>query len=285
MNRDEILNVLLEREGGVNPDRGVGGDDILLARWADMDEAGHSVFWPNFCHAVAALWRELATEALEVAAAFVAGIGLESKPSDSLLEPLRFLLDDSDIKAGALVSGEGRRRTVAALRLLSKLGLGDRDWWRNRFWNWIDEAPKATGEDGMLAWQAVLHASMGLLQAGQMDPRVDTWIETARKAEVFPAIELFTMLARQTPHQADTADFVHAVVEAFQSLSTNCGMEGACPQTIEDIRMVIESWLSDPVVGRKPKEAVELLQWKEPDKLLPQERYFSHRQASDHVHS
>lgn len=283
MNHEEILDILLERSGGANPDRGVGGDDILLSRWAGLDEAGRDEFWPNFCLAVATLWQDQATDTLEVAAAFIAGLGLETRTAEGFVEPLRFLLDEEDIKRGSLITGDGRRRVVAVLRILSKLGLGDRAWWRTRFWCWIEEAAKAVDEDGLLAWQAVLHGSMGMMQAGEPIPQVDAWLENAKKAKEFPAIELFSLLARQTARQGDTKDFVSEVVEAYQSLRINCGQTGICPEAINDIRMVIESWLLDPVVGYTPEKAAEQLQWKEPDKRLPQDRIFLRRPDPNHV--
>ncbi|MBK6743795.1 MAG: hypothetical protein IPG66_12795 [Hydrogenophilales bacterium] len=283
MNCEDILNILLERPGGINPDRGVAGDDILLSRWAGLDEDGRAEFWPNFCQAVAVLWHDQETEALEVAAAFVAGLGLETRTAEGFVEPLCFLLDEEDIKHGSVITGDGRRRVVAVLRILSKLGLGDRAWWRARFWCWIDEAAKAVDEDGLLAWQAVLHGSMGMMQAGEPIPQVDAWLEKAKKAKEFPAIELFSLLARQTAHQGDTKDFVSEVVEAYQSLRINCGQAGVCPEAINDIRMVIESWLLDPVVGYSPEKAAVQLQWKEPDKRLPQDRIFRRRPEPNHV--
>ncbi len=278
MNREEILDVLLGRSGGACPDRGVRGDDILLGRYANVPESDRSVFWQAFGETLASLWQEANTEAIECAAAFVAGLDKAERPDNDLATSVAgFLLGDSVVRDGVITKEDSRRRVVAALRMLANLGLGARTWWRCRFFAWLDDAKFANGEDGQLAWQAALHSSLGLTNCCEPMPNIDAWLEDARVAKEFPAIELFTVLARQTEYQQDKEHLKGEVIGAYQSLYINCNSGGLCPQGIKDIRSVIETWLVDRL-QLSPVDAHKLLKWKQPDQRLPQARIFnSHR--------
>ena len=281
MSRDEILDILLGRSGGACPDRGVRADDILLGRYAEIGGAeGMPDFWTAFAEAFQMLRQESEVDAGELAAAFVSGLEANVKPAAASVEMLfSFLLDDP---ATPDVVGpcEARRRAVAGLRLLANLGLGDRNWWRIRFLLWIDYAQSAKGADGRLAWQAVLHASLGLMNSQEAMPNIDAWLEDGRKAKEFPAIELFTLLSRQADYQADREHLKCEVIAAFQSLYANC-LGKACPQGIEDVRSVLETWLVDRL-KLASTEAERLLTWREPSRDLPQVRLAARkRQLAD----
>lgn len=271
MSREEMLDILRGRSGSVCPDRGVRADDILLGRYAAVAGAGGALdFWRVFAGAFLVLWRDLDTEAIESAAAFVSALEQNARPAtDGIGSSFAFLLDDL-VMADSVGSSEAIRRTVAGLRLLANLGLGDRNWWRHRFLLWIDNARSAAGPGGRLAWQAVLHASLGLMNSKEAMPNIDAWLEDSRKAKEFPAIELFTLLSRQTEYQPDTEHLKDEVVGAFQSLHANC-FGNACPQGIEDIRSVIETWLVDRL-KLTSADAQRLLTWREPSRELPQVR-------------
>lgn len=279
MNQDEILDVLRERSGGACPDRGVRADDILLGRYAAIPENARHSFWNEFGNAFAILWEEADTQAVEAAGAFVSGLNKAVRPKPELVMPSIGLLFSNQLGPSPTVSkGDQRRRIVAALRIQANLGLGERKWWRCQFWCWIDDAKTTTGSDGQLAWQAVLHASLGLMNCQEPSPNIDAWLEDSRKAKDFPAIELFTLLARQTDYQQDLEHLKSEVVDAYQSLYANCA-GGAIPRGIEDIRSVIESWLVDRL-HLSPDEAEALLKWQEPSKQLPQIRLASRKQAT-----
>lgn len=271
MSCDEILDILLGRSCGGCPDRGVRADDILLGRYVKLaSDGGAPAFWPAFAEAFLLLWQDSSTDAIELAAAFASGLEKEARPvADSFGDSFSFLLDDP-VLVDSVSLGETRRRVIAGLRLLANLGLGERNWWRRRFWAWIDSARSATGADGRLAWQAVLHASLGLMNSQEEMPNIDAWLEDGRKAKEFPAIELFTLLSRQTEYQQDREHLKDEVVAAFQSLHANC-LKNACPQGIEDIRSVIETWLVDRL-KLTSVEAQTLLTWREPSRELPQVR-------------
>ena len=276
MSRDEILDILLGRSCGACPDRGVRADDILLGRYVKLaGNGGASAFWPAFAEAFLLLWQDSSTDAIELAATFASGLEKDARPvADSLGDSFSFMFDDP-VLVDSVSLGETRKRVVAGLRLLANLGLGERNWWRCRFWAWIDSARSATGADGRLAWQAVLHASLGLMNSQEEMPNIDAWLEDGRKAKEFPAIELFTLLSRQTEFQVDREHFKNEVLEAFQSLHANC-LKNACPQGIEDIRSIIETWLVDRL-NFTSGEAQSLLTWREPSRELPQVRLAARR--------
>lgn len=271
MSRDEIVDILCGRSGGACPDRGVRADDVLLGRYAAIVRSeGAPDFWPEFVEAFRVIWRKSDTDAIELAAAFVSGLENNVKPgADSLGTSFSFLFDDP-VMADSISLGEARRRIVAGLRLLANLSLGERKWWRQRFDSWIVNVRSAVGDDGRLAWQAVLHASLGLMNSKEEMPNIDAWLEDGRKAKEFPAIELFTLLSRQTEYQPDREHLKDEVIAAFQSLYANC-LGTDCPQGIEDIRSVIETWLVDRL-KLAPVEAERLLTWREPSRELPQVR-------------
>lgn len=273
MNRVEILAILLGRSGGACPDRGVRADDILLGRYAEIASAGGMAnFWPTFAEAFQGLWQDFEVDAIELAAAFVSGLEPKARPVAASVEKLfYFLLTDPAITDSIYDgSSETRSRTVAGLRLLANLGLGVRAWWTQRFCAWIDYARSATGADGRLAWQAVLHASLGLMASNEAMPNIDAWLEDSRKAKEFPAIELFTLLSRQTDYQPDREHLRDEVIASFQSLHVNCHRDD-CPPGIEDIRFVLENWLVDRL-KLESAEANRLLTWREPSRELPQVR-------------
>lgn len=283
MNREEVLDVLLGRSAGASPDRGVRGDDVLLGRYTNVRESDRPAFWRLFGEALIFLWQEGNTEAIECAAAFVAGLEKTARPDREMAASIAgFLLNDSIVCDGAIAKGDGRRRVVAALRILATLGLGARTWWRCRFFAWIDDAKSCSGGEGQLAWQAVLHASLGLMNCCEPMPNIDAWLEDARIAKEFPAIELFTLLARQTEYQQDQVHLKDEVIEAYQSLYVNCKGGDSCPQGIEDIRSVIETWMVDRL-HLSSAQANELLKWRQPDKRLPQERIFRPQRQSPAV--
>lgn len=279
MNRDEILDVLRERSGGACPDRGVRADDILLGRYAAIAENGRPSFWNEFGNAFVILWEEQDTQAIEAAGAFVSGLNNAVRPLPELLGPsIGSLFSNQPAPSPRMSKGEERRRIVAALRIQANLRLGERKWWRCQFWHWIDDAKFSTGSDGQLAWQAVLHSSLGLMNCCEPTPNIDAWLEDSRKAKDFPAIELFTLLVRQTDYQQDLEHLKSEVVEAYQSLYANCA-GGATPPGIEDIRLVIETWLVDRL-HLSTVEADALLKWREPSKQLPQMRLAARKQIA-----
>lgn len=279
MNRDEILDVLRERSGGACPDRGVRADDILLGRYAAIAENDRPSFWNEFGNAFVFLWEENDTQAIEATGAFVSGLGKAVRPLPELVRPsIGLLFSNQPAPTPRVSKGDERRRIVAALRIQANLGLGERNWWRCQFWRWIDDAKVSTGSDGQLAWQAVLHSSLGLMNCCEPTPNIDAWLEDSRKAKDFPAIELFTLLARQTDYQQDLEHLKIEVVEAYQSLYANCA-GGATPRGIEDIRSVIETWLVDRL-HLSTAEADALLEWRKPSKQLPQIRLASRKQAA-----
>lgn len=284
MNRDEILDVLRGRSGGVCPDRGVRADDILLGRYAAIPADGRASFWQAFSEALPMLWAEMDTEAIEAAAAFVSGLDKTVRPDTELVKSgFEFLFNDLTEVSQIASKGDERRRIVAALRMLANLGLGERNWWRCRFWSWIGDAKLAAGAEGQLAWQAVLHASLGLMNCSEPTPNIDAWLEDGRKAKEFPAIELFTLLVRQTEYQQDKEHLKNEVIEAYQSLYANC-IGNSCPQGIDDIRSVIETWLMDRL-HLSQDIAQGLLEWQKPSKELPQVRLASrkHLLAASHA--
>jgi hypothetical protein len=280
MNREEILDVLIGRSGGACPDRGVRADDILLGRYAEVSATNRPAFWQAFGEALLSLWQLGNTEAVECASAFVAGLDkVDRTDGDVAFSVAGFLLEDSVVRGDVIAKDDSRRRVVAALRMLANLGLGTRTWWRCRFFAWLHDTKSSGGEEGQLAWQAVLHSSLGLMNCCEPMPNIDAWLEDARIAKEFPAIELFTLLARQTEYQQDKMYLKNEVIEAYQSLYVNCNGRDSCSQGIEDIRSVIETWLVDRL-HLSPSEAHELLKWRQPDKRLPQDRIFrSDRQS------
>lgn len=279
MSRDEILNTLLGRSGGAWPDRGVRADDILLGRYAEIGAHGSILdFWLAFSEAFLMLWRESEVDAIELAAAFVSGLEINARPvAASVEKPFSFLFEEPAMP-DVTGSSEARRKTVAGLRLLANLGLGERIWWQQRFCSWIYHARSAAGADGRLAWQAVLHASLGLMRSDEVMPNIDAWLEDSRKAKEFPAIELFTLLSRQSEYQTDSEHLKDSVIAAFQGLHVNCfGRD--CPQGVEDIRFVLENWLVDRL-KLESAEAERLLTWREPSRELPQVRLANRRRQS-----
>lgn len=299
MNRDEILDILLGRSGGAWPDRGVRGDDILLGRYVLVVGAGGMQdFWQSFAKAFKVLWQECDVDAIEPAAAFVSGLASKDKPSaDDVGSLFSFLLDDLAIIPDVTGPSEARRQTVAGMRLLANFGLGDRNWWRKRFLLWMDYARSAAGTEGRLAWQAVLHTTQGLMNSMEPVPRINAWLEGGRKAKEFPAIELFTLLSRQTDYQANKEDLKSEVVEAFQSLYVNClrtvcplgNLHGDCrrddcPQGIVDLRSVIETWFVDRL-KIELAEAERLLKWREPSRELPQVRLAARKRQLTGAHT
>lgn len=275
MNREEIRNVLLERAGkGLLPDRGVGADDVLLNSLDAMNGAERTAFWLEFGEVLQEVWRQGENEAFLNAAAFVARTSQADRPKGEDAQRIAgFLLDEAKVKSAIWSTQDELRLLVATLRLLAALGLGNKPWWRVPFNSWLHHAETRPDNEALYAWQGVLHASRGLLNSGEVAPNFDAWFQAAQKVRAFPALEVFTLLADQTDTpSADKDSIKEEVLETYQDLYARCLNVSACPQGIQDLKAVIETWLEDRV-GMKPGEANCRLEWKEPNRLKPSVRF------------
>lgn len=266
MTVDEILAVLSGEAGYSIPGRGVGADDVLLGRYAKLDAGTRSVFWPAFGQAIRQIWAEAGTEAWEAACSFVARLADNELPSPELATACAgFLADDPTVNAIAADVGDGRR-VVAALQVLATLRLGKRTWWQCRFREWKLAAASSDGGE-MLAWQAMLHASRGLMRCEQCQftPNINAWFEVARHASDIPAMEIFAVLSEQGDRDSDKTQWAEEVVSALLSF---CPPHGDLPKNMVDIRSVVETWLVDRM-GAAQENAQRRLTPKEPDKRPP----------------
>lgn len=276
INHEKIVNILVGRTGAGMPDRGVGPDDILLGKYAELPDNERDEFWNAFGNALREIWQKRDVNAMEYTAAFISGLSVDNRPTENLAKNIaEFLCEDILVNRDASeVKANDRRQVIAALRILACLKLGDRKWWCIRFYSWLHDAKSTTGLDGQMATQAVLHASRGWMNGGQGMPNFDAWFEYARMAKEFPAIELFAVLADQADHQSDKEHLKSTVINVYQSLYAVCYDKLPCSTSIEDLRKIIETWLRDRMHVRK-NEAEKLLQWREPDKLTPKQRLYS----------
>lgn len=273
MNREEIRNVLLELAGeGLLPDRGVGADDILLARLGGLTGENRLLFWRDFGEVLREVWAQEDVAAISNAAVFISRIPQTERPARAeALQVASFLLDDKKIIDATWNSLDKLRMIVAGLRILSALGLGERLWWRVRFYIWLDQAKTRQTREALYAWQAVLHASRGLLNSGEVAPNFDAWFYAAQAVQEFPSLEVFTLLVDQIESPvADRSALKEEVLSDYQSLHARC-LNTSCPQGIEELKAVIESWLEDRV-GMSPKDASDQLKWREPDFTTPSVR-------------
>jgi len=277
MNREEIRNVLLELAGeGLLLGRGVGADDILLTRLGELTGESRSLFWRDFGEVLQEVWAQGDVGAISNAAVFISRIPQSERPSAMEAEHVAsFLLEDAKVKNTAWSSLDELRQIVAGLRMLSALRLGGRVWWQVIFYSWYFwlNQPKTRQErEALYAWQAMLHASRGCLNSKVVAPNFDAWFYTAQAVQDFPSLEVFTFLADQMESQtADKDALKEEVLEAYQSLHARCYHISSCPQGIENLKAVIESWLEDRV-GMKPQEADLQLKWHQPDLTTPSER-------------
>lgn len=274
MNREEIRNILLELRGeGLIPGRGVGADDILLAKVEAFTAPERLAFWTNFGDVLQEAWQSGEAGAFSNAAAFISRIPKPERPAgDEAKQIAAFLLIDPKLKKAAMGAADESRLIVAALRVLSALGLGDRVWWVARFNSWLHEARTHQNSDALFAWQAVLNSSRGLLNTGEIVPNFDAWFLNAQEVKEFPSLEVFTLLADQIDSPgADKEAIKEDVLEAYQNLYARCYPASDCPQGIQHLKSVIEAWLEDRI-GIKPEEATCQLEWKQPDLLTPSAR-------------
>lgn len=273
MNREEIRNVLLELAGdGLLPDRGVGADDILLARLGALTSENRLAFWRDFSEVLREVWAQGDIEAISNAAVFISRIPRSERPAgEEAALVASFLLVDAKMEDATWSSLDELRMIVAGLRILSALGLGERLWWRVRFHIWLDQAKTRQTREALYAWQAVLHTSRGLLNGGEVAPNFDAWFYAAQAVQEFPSLEVFTLLADQMESPvADRNALKEEVLSDYQSLHARC-LNTSCPQGIEELKAVIESWLEDRV-GMSPEEASDQLKWREPDLTTPSAR-------------
>ena len=274
MNREEIRNVLLELAGeGLLPDRGVGADDILLADLDSLPNAERLAFWRNFGTVLRDIWVQGEVEAFLNASVFIARIPQAGRPAGEEAQRIAgFLLDDEEMKKEGWGARDELRLVVAGLRILAALGLGERIWWRVRFNSWLDQAKTRQDGEALYAWQAVLHASRGLLSSGEVAPNFDAWFLAAQAVQDFPSLEVFTLLADQSASPSVDKDALkEEVLEAYKSLYARCYRAPSCPQGIQELKAVIGAWLEDRV-GMKPDEADHQLAWKKPDLRPPSVR-------------
>lgn len=275
MNCDEIRNVLLELAGkGLLPDRGVGADDILLSHLSALDDEARALFWHDFGRVLQEVWSQGNVGAVSNAAVFISRIPQSARPAGAEAEQIAlFLLDDAKLKNETWKNLDELRLIIAAFRMLSALALGGRLWWRARFNFWLQQVKVRKESEALYAWQAVLHASRGLLNSGEIVPNFDAWFHTAQAVHDFPAMEVFTLLADQMESPTADKDAIkNEVVEDYQSLYARCFNNASCPDGIESLKAVIESWLEDRV-GMSVQEASELLKWKEPERKTPSARF------------
>lgn len=273
MNRQMIQSILLELAGeGLMPDRGVGADDILLTQLNRMPAEERPTFWRDFGAVAQELWQERNADAFSNAAAFVARAPQSLLPAgEEAVQAAGFLLHEPGLETATAKSKDELRLNVSALRVLSTLGLGDRTWWRACFHVWLDEAKRRKESDVLHVWQAVLHASRGLLNSGEIVPNFDAWFETAYRAAEFPALEVFTLLADQADVPNPDKDALKEdVLEAYNALHAHC-YETTCPPSIDHLKDVIEAWLEDRL-QQKADDAKQLLMWKAPDLDPPSKR-------------
>lgn len=275
MNRDEIRNVLLELAGkGLLPDRGVGADDILLSHLSALTEETRVLFWCDFGEVLREVWSQENVGAVSNAAVFISRIPQSQRPAGGGAEQVAsFLLNDVKLKDTIWKSLDELRLIIGALRMLSALVLGGRIWWQVRFYSWLQQVKVREESEALYAWQALLHASRGLLNSGEITPNFDAWFHTAQAAHDFPAMEVFTLLADQmVSPTADKEAIKNEVLEDYQSLYARCINNASCPEGIENLKAVIESWLEDRV-GMSAQEASSLLKWKEPERKTPSARF------------
>jgi len=275
MNRDEIRNVLLELAGkGLLPDRGVGADDILLSHLSALAEETRVLFWRDFGEVLQEVWSQENVTAVSNAAVFISRIPQSQRPAGADAEQVAsFLLNDAKLQDTIWKSLDELRLIIAALRMLSALALGGRTWWRTRFHSWLQQVKVRKESEALYAWQAVLHASRGLLNSGEIAPNFDAWFHNAQAAHDFPAMEVFTLLADQMESPTADKDAIkNEVLEDYQSLYARCFNNDSCPEGIENLKAVIESWLEDRV-GMSSQEASKLLKWKEPERKTPSARF------------
>lgn len=283
MNREEIRNVLLELAGeGLLPDRGVGADDILLARLGALTGENRLAFWRDFGEVLREVWAQGDVVAISNAAAFISRIPHSERPAGTEAALVAsFLLVDAKMKDATWSSLDELRMIVAGLRILSALGLGKRLWWRFRFHIWLDQAKTRQNREALYAWQAVLHASRGLLNDGEVAPNFDAWFYAAQAVQEFPSLEVFTLLADQIESPvADRNALKEEVLSDYQSLHARC-LNTSCPQGIEELKAVIESWLEDRV-GMSSQEASDQLKWREPDFTTPSARLNEPAERTSH---
>ena len=146
-------------------------------------------------------------------------------------------------------------------------------WWQARFHSWLQQVKVRKESEALYAWQAVLHASRGLLNSGEIAPNFDAWFHTAQAVNDFPSMEVFTLLADQMESPtADKEAIKSDVLADYQSLYARCFNNASCPEGIENLKAVIESWLEDRV-GLSAQEASKLLKWKEPERKRPSVRF------------
>lgn len=274
MNREEIRNVLLELAGeGLLPDRGVGADDILLTSLDTLAGVDRSAFWHDFGAALQDVWAQGEVEAFLNASVFVARIPQAERPvGEEAARVAGFLLDDAKVKNEVWGSLDELRLVVAGLRMLAALGLGDRLWWELRFNSWLHQAKTRQDSEALYAWQAVLHASRGLLNSGEVVPNFDAWFLAAQAVQEFPSLEVFTLLTDQAESPSVDKDALkEEILDAYQSLYARCYRAPSCPQGIQNLKAVIEAWLEDRV-GMKPQEASRQLEWNKPDLRPPSVR-------------
>ena len=284
MNREEIRNVLLELAGeGLLPDRGVGADDILLNKLGALTGESRSLFWRDFGEVLREVWEQKNIVAISNATVFISRIPQSERPVEAeAAQVASFLLDDVKVKEETWHSLDELRMIVDALRILSALGLGGRVWWRVRFDSWLHQAKLRRDSEALYAWQAVLHASRGLLNSGEIAPNFDAWFYAAQSVQEFPSLEVFTLLADQMGSPAaDKNALKEEVLSDYQSLHARCFNTSSCPQGIENLKAVIESWLEDRV-GMTPKEASEQLNWREPDLTTPSARLNEPAERTSH---
>ena len=275
MNRDEIRNVLLELAGnGLLPDRGVGADDILLSHLSALDDEARVLFWSDVGGVLREIWSQENVGAVSNVAVFISRIPQSARPTGAEAEQVAsFLLDDVKLKDTIWKSIDELRLIIAALRMLSALALGGRIWWLTRFHSWLQQVKVRKESEALYAWQAVLHASRGLFNSGEIAPNFDAWFHTAQAVNDFPAMEIFTLLADQMASPTADKDAIkNEVLADYQSLYARCFNNASCPEGIEDLKAVIESWLEDRV-GMSDQEASELLKWKEPERKTPSARF------------
>lgn len=276
MNREEIRNVLLELSGeGLLPDRGVGADDILLTHFGRLSELERKDFWPDFGAIFRDLWEQKNVVAISNAAVFVSRLSQSERPEgEAASQVAGFLLNEEKLKCASWDSLDDLRRVVAGLRLLSVLRLGDPAvWWRVCFESWLRQAKTRQGSEALYAWQAVLHASRGLLNNGEVAPNFDAWFLAAQEAKEFPSLEVFTLLTDQAERTSVDRDSLQEdVLKAHQDMHARCYGISSCPQGMQDLKAVIETWLEDRL-GMKPNNAKKKLEWKKPDKNPPSARF------------
>lgn len=275
MKRDEIRDVLLELAGkGLLPNRGVGADDILLSHLSALAEEARVLFWRDFGEVLQEVWSQENVGAVSNAAVFISRIPQSKRPTGTEAEQVAsFLLNDAEVQNETWKNQDELRLIIAALRMLSALALGGRIWWRARFYFWLQQVKVRKESEALYAWQAVLHASRGLLNSGEIAPNFDAWFHTAQAVNDFPAMEVFTLLADQM--ESPTADkdaITNEVLADYQSLYARCFNNDSCPKGIENLKAVIESWLEDRV-GMSDQEASKLLKWKEPERKTPSARF------------